>query len=153
MFEAHGLLVATRTVASRNADPSLRSGPQPAASCLRFLQLYDMRNGRGEAVPVAGFLFQVPAAEPRQRIEFGAPVVLAEFPFGGDPALLFELDHSGTERAVTDLKNVPGDLLQALADGQAVQRLEREDFQKQQVQRALDEVGWLAHCALPGYRG
>jgi hypothetical protein len=26
-----------------------------------------------------------------------------------------------------------------------MQRLERKDFQKQEVQSALDEIGWLAH--------
>ena len=40
--------------------------------------------------------------------------------------------------------------LQAQADRPAVQRLERQDFQQQQVEGALDEVVWFAHLGFLG---
>src|SRR6202041_383331 len=82
----------------------------------------------------------------RERIELRAAIVLGDFPLGGNPAFLFELVQCGIERAVADLQNVAGDLLQAQADGEAVERLQREDFQQQQVESALHEIRGLAHA-------
>ena len=70
----------------------------------------------------------------------------------GDPALVLELVQRGVERSVAHLQDVTGYLLEALPDGPAVERLEGEDFENQQVERALDEIGWPAHGASLGYR-
>ena len=84
-------------------------------------------------------------AEARERIEFRATIVLRCFPLGGNPALLLQLVQSGIERAIADLQHISGDLFEALADGKTVERLERENFQQQHVQRALDQIGRFAH--------
>src|SRR5215831_11774744 len=52
------------------------------------------------------------------------------------------------EGAVADLENVSRNLLQALPDGPAMQRLERQYLQKQQIQGPLDKIGWFAHARL-----
>src|SRR6185312_12816340 len=98
-----------------------------------------------EPVPVCRFLFELPAAEPGEGIELGTAVVLARSPFGGDPAFLLELVQSRIERSVTDLKHLAGNLLETLADGPAVQGLQGNDLEDQQVQGSLDQIGRLAH--------
>src|ERR1700730_16971933 len=80
-----------------------------------------------------------------QRVELRAAVVLGRLPLGRDPASLFQLVQRGIERAIADLEDVTGHLLEALADRPAVKRLEREDFQNQEVQGALHQVRRLAH--------
>ena len=106
----------------------------------------------GQPIPVGGFFVEMPASRPRQRVELRAAIVLAELPLGCDPAFVFELVERRIQRAVADLEDIARDLAQALADGPAVLRLERQDLQNQQVKRALDEVGWSAHVGSLGYR-
>ena len=111
-----------------------------------------MRDRRRQAIPVRGFLFEVAPSRASERVELGAAIVLARLPLRGDPALVLELVQRGVELSVAHLQDVTGYLLEALPDGPAVERLEGEDFENQQVQRALDEIGWPAHGASLGYR-
>jgi hypothetical protein len=46
------------------------------------------------------------------------------------------------------LQLVGGELLQAQADGPSIERLEREQLQDEQVQRALQEIGRSAQGGL-----
>jgi hypothetical protein len=61
-------------------------------------------------------------------------------PFGFDPGFLFEAVQRGVEGTLLNLQHFPGDLLDALGDGPAVLRLERDSFENQQVQRSLHEI-------------
>ena len=108
-------------------------------------QVDERRDGGRQPLPVGGFAFELAAARAGQRVELRSPIVLALLPLGGDPAVLLELVQRRIERAVADLQHVVRDLPQALADGKAVQRFEREDLQNQQVESALDEIGGFAH--------
>src|SRR5687768_16967273 len=87
------------------------------------------------------------AAGTRQRIELRAAVVLRRLPLGCDPAFVLELVQRRVERAIAHLQNVVGNLVEPLADRPAVEGLEREDFQDEQVERALHEVSWSTHGA------
>src|SRR5262249_48802728 len=98
-----------------------------------------------ESPPVGGFPLELLSSRPRERVELRAPVVLGRLPLRLDPALLLELVQCGIERAVADLKHLAGHLLQALADRPAVERLQREDLQQEQVECSLYEVGRFAH--------
>ena len=49
-------------------------------------------------------------------------------------------------------QRVSGDLPEPLADRPAVERLECENLQDQEVQSALNEVGRFAHGSVLGYR-
>src|SRR5947209_2801144 len=139
------------TVAAEQRAQAKRHDVEPAleahASCL--LQLHDAGDRRRQAAPVGGFLLEMPAAGPRERVELRAAVVLARLPLRGDPPLLLQLVQRRIQRPVADLENVARDLFQALADRPPVQRFERDDFQDQQVQGALDEIGRFAHSQLP----
>src|ERR1700674_4400481 len=110
-----------------------------------LLQLDDVGNGGGEAIPIVCFTLEVAAPQPRERIKFGAAIVLAGSPLCLNPAFLLELVQGGIERAVADLENVAGDLLEADADGEAVERLESENFEEKKIESALDEVGGFGH--------
>ena len=85
-------------------------------------------------------------------IELGTPVILALFPFCANPALLLELVQGRVERSVANLQYIARNLCQAQADRPAVQRLERQNFQDQEIESPLDKVGWSAHGASLGYR-
>src|SRR5689334_25396302 len=89
-----------------------------------------------------------PSAGPRQRIELGAPVVLARLPLAGDPSLLLELVERGIERPVAHLEHVGGQVLEALADRPSVRGLERDDLEDEEIECALDEVLRPAHARL-----
>jgi hypothetical protein len=96
-----------------------------------LFEFHDVGNGCGEAAPVGGFFFEMFSAEPRERIELGAPIIFSWFPFGSDPPFLLELVKGGIERAVADLENIAGDLFEALADGVAIQRFEGKNLEKE----------------------
>jgi hypothetical protein len=66
---------------------------------------------------------------------------------------LFELVECRVKRPIADLKDVSGNLFQALSDRPSVQRLQCDNLEKKKVQRALDEIGWFAHGFTLGYRG
>jgi hypothetical protein len=94
-----------------------------------FLEFNDMRNGRSQAMPILRFFVELTPAEPGERIEFGAAIIFRGFPGGFDPALLFQLVQRGIQRAVTHLQNISRNLLQPLANGEAIERLKRQDLQ------------------------
>src|SRR6266436_6209047 len=87
----------------------------------RLLQTDDLRNRQGEPFPIGGLLFQMPPADARERVEFGAAPQLARFPFSRDPAFLLQLVQCRVERSIADLENIARNLLQPLADGPTVE--------------------------------
>src|SRR5262249_49499239 len=110
---------------------------------------HDQRDRGREALPLrALFVHGLPAGA-GERIELRAPVVLAVAPLGLDPPLLLELVERGIERALADGEEVVGHLPNPLRDRPAVHRLGGHDFQDQQVERALYEVGRFAHGLSP----
>ena len=82
-----------------------------------------------------------------EGVVFGAAIVVADGPLGGDPCVLFEFVERGVEGALADLQDFAGDLADALGYGPAVHGFEGDDFQDQEVQRALDEIGGFAQGA------
>jgi hypothetical protein len=70
-----------------------------------------------------------PRPSRRELIELRPPVVFGPLPLRLDPALLLQLVKGRIERAVTDLEDVGGHLLQSQPDGPSVQRLQHENLQ------------------------
>src|SRR3954468_3330281 len=110
-----------------------------------LLEADHLGNRAGQAIPAGGLVLELPASSAGERIELGAPVVLGRLPLVLDRALVLQLVQRGIERSIGDLKTVARGLPQPQPDGPAVQRLERQNLEQQQVQRALDEIGWSAH--------
>jgi hypothetical protein len=75
-----------------------------------------------------------------QRVVAGAAIVFGGSPPGTDPAVEKESLESGIERAFADLKNLFGDVPQALCDAIAVHRPQREDAQKEEVEGPGEEL-------------
>ena len=67
-----------------------------------------------------------------------------------DPAFLFKLMQSRVERTVAHLQNTIGDMAVPAINREAVQRLDRENFQQQEIQGSLDQIGRFADYL--GYR-
>src|SRR5690349_3532595 len=115
-----------------------------------LLQLEHAADRGCEPAPFGSLLPQVPPSGLCERIELRASSKVARSPLGFDPSCEFELVQCGIERAVGDLQLVVGDLCEALADRPAMERLEGEDLQQQEVESALNEVWRFAHSL--GYR-
>ena len=59
----------------------------------------------------------------------------------------------GIEGALLNLQSVAGDLLDAEEHAIAVERAERDGFQDQEVECALQQFGGIAHASLLDNRG
>ena len=86
-----------------------------------------LKSDLAEVVAGRGFLLQGFAAGLGEGVVLGPPVVVADGPVGADPAVLFELVQRGIESALAYLKNLAGDLMDALRDSPAVHRFEADD--------------------------
>src|SRR5712691_3526509 len=110
----------------------------------------DNRGDRGgEAFPVGGFTFQLLTTRSRQFVELRTATQLAGLPLRLDPTLLFQLVEGGIQGTIADLQFLARHLLESLAHRPPVQWLECQDFQQEQIERALDEIGWLTHQCCP----
>src|SRR6266481_2717321 len=89
------------------------------------------------------------AAQPREGVKFCPPAEFARLPLSGNPALLLQFMEGRIERAIADLQHVVRDVPQALTNGPAMKRLQSQDLEKQEVQRALNQIRRLAHNPYP----
>jgi hypothetical protein len=64
-------------------------------------------------------------------------------------ATLLEAVQGGVERSLVHLKHFLGHLPDALSDAPAVHGLKSKGFEDQEVQGALDQMGWFAHWHSP----
>ena len=110
--------------------------------CLADHEVY----GGGEAVPVGSFFFELGTAGSSKGVELSLTACFAFGPFGSDPSLLLETVESGIERALLDLEDFAGKLLNPLGDGPAVKGFEKERFEDEEVEGSLNEIAWLAHA-------
>ena len=79
-----------------------------------------------------------------ERVKFGVASGFGFPPFRADPALVFEAVERRIKGSLRDLQHFLRDLPDALGDGPAVLGLRGEGFENQDVEGALDEVGWLS---------
>src|ERR1044072_6954486 len=114
------------------------------AHLLRALESGDTKNRGGQAVPFFRLYLHLLYSQASQRVKFGAAIIFRRLPFCLDPALLLQFMQSGIKGSVAYLELVIGNLSQAAAYGPAVQWLEGENLQNQEIQGALDQVGWFA---------
>jgi hypothetical protein len=84
----------------------------------------------------------VRAALPRQPVELRLAATLGHLPFGREDLAILQPVQRRIERPLRHLDDIARDLLEPLRDRVAVQRTQREDFQNQEVERALGKVGF-----------
>ena len=102
-------------------------------------------DGVRQPFPLRQLLFELRAAGACQRVELGFAAGIGAAPLGAQPALLFEPVERGIESALCDLKHVFADLLDAAGDGPSMHGFERKRAEDEEVERALNQVGWFAH--------
>src|SRR5215471_14159940 len=119
-------------------EPRIPS-PRPHRSLRRAQHAGDRR---GQAIPVRALLVELRATETRERIEARVAAGVGRRPRRAKPAALLETMQRRVERSLLYLHDVAGHLLQPPRDGVAVDRTERDDFQDQHVERALQDVGF-----------
>src|ERR1700722_10849005 len=122
---------------------------QCSSRMLNLAQFHDQADSARQPLPARRLFLQLFSAQSCQGVEFCSSAELTGFPFGRDPAFLLQLVQRGIERAIADLQYLAGDLRQALTDSPTVQRLQRQNLEKQEVQGTLDQIRWFAHSLSP----
>ena len=111
-----------------------------------FPLVEDQPDRRRQPVPARLLDRQLRATRPGERIELGLAARFRLAPLRFQPAFLFEAVQRRIQRALVDLHDLAGDLLEPSRDGVAMRGLERQDLQDQHVERALrnrKSRGWL----------
>src|SRR5262249_6129124 len=78
-------------------------------------------------------------------VVLGAAAQLRDLPLGLDPAPVLETMEGRIERALVDLQDVLGNLLDALGDGPAVLGILLQRAEDQQIERAGQQIGRSRH--------
>src|SRR5215211_4527317 len=77
-------------------------------------------DGERESLPARALFGELLSTERRQTIVLRAAIVFGRAPIGLDPCPPFESMQGRIERALVDLQDIPGDLLDALRDPPSV---------------------------------
>src|SRR5215475_769987 len=102
--------------------------------------------GRRHRLPARLFHAQLLPAHRRQFVDSSAPPGLLRNPFRANPARLFHAVQGRVEGALLDSQHLGGNRLDGGHDGVAVQaRTSRKDLENQQIERALQGIGFRWH--------
>ena len=91
-------------------------------------------------VPLTRFDGELLPSRRRQPVVLGPPAELGHLPLGFDPALMLEPVQGRVERALVDLEHVLGNVLDALGDRPAMERVLLQRAKDQQVQRSGEQI-------------
>src|SRR5882762_6639289 len=100
-------------------------------------RLQNLSYGPREPLPVRSLQLQLFPAASGKPVILGLPVIVRIAPLCVDPASLLQPVQCRIQRALLYLQHVLGDLLDAQRNAPAVHGLERQGFQNEQVERAL----------------
>jgi hypothetical protein len=111
----------------------------------------DLGHGGGELDPGVPFQFELPASRLGEFVILGAAIVFRSTPLRFDPAAALESMECRVEGALLDVEDIAGDLLDALGDGPAVQRLKDESLKDEKVESALRQIDatLFGHARIP----
>ena len=99
-------------------------------------------HGERDSLPALRFGLEASAAGARELVEPGAALGFRLAPFGRKPAGLFHAVEGREKRSSFDLECSVGDLGDATRDAHAVHLIERERFQDQEIEGALEKFGF-----------
>src|SRR5262245_17627561 len=105
-----------------------------------FIHFEDQTDGPSQSPPALAFGFESRPPFPCQAIELGLTPGLGLPPLARQQAAVFKPLQRRVERALRNLNYAMRYLLEALRDRIPVNRTGRDNFQDQQVQRALVEI-------------
>ena len=106
-----------------------------------------MRYGGGEFVPGTLFALELFAAGGGKFVILRAAIIFGSAPAGFDPAATLQAVQRGVQRALLDLQNVFGDLLNTFRNGPAMLRLESNRFEDEQIESALRQIEFCGRHA------
>src|SRR5262245_39672313 len=105
-----------------------------------------LANNDREPAPFFCVNFKLPAARASQLIVFGAPIVIACSPLPFNPAAPLEAMQRRVKRSLSNLERGGRDLMEAFRNSPAVQWLNCQRLQNQEVQCALRQLeSFLIH--------
>src|SRR5262245_57921847 len=108
------------------------------------------RDRAGATIPICRLTVELPSAGAGQRVVLRPPRARRRAPFGVDCAGALEPLQCREQRSGVDLEDAARDLLDPLADAEAVERLQTQGLQDQHVQRSLNNVRvGLVHTSRP----
>jgi hypothetical protein len=111
----------------REASYFLRSGIEDAGDDV------------GHAIPFIGFGKEAALARGGEPVIFGFSIVFRFTPFAGDPTLVFEAVERRVEGTLLDFETVFGNLLDAKKNTVAMKRAERNGFEDEHIEGALQK--------------
>src|SRR5467141_3297697 len=100
----------------------------------------DQRDGVRETLPVQHFSLKLFAALASEGVKLRFPAGGRVFPLRLEPALLLETVEGGIEGPLGDLEEIPGNLLNTLGDGVAVNRTSGDNLEDEHVESSLEEL-------------
>src|SRR5713226_314141 len=148
MFSPARSCKCERSSASRFSSPCrLRKKPSRREPAMRkrlisrSFRTQQTRDNSGHALPAFRFGGELFPAGARQRVILRFAIVVRDAPLRGDPAALLQPQQRRIQRALIQLQQVLGNLLDALRDAVAVQRSQGiERLQNDQVQGSLENL-------------
>lgn len=113
-----------------------------------------MSHGRGKQGPPLLLVGELLSPHLRQLIKLRPTTLVRNAPLGADEAAVFHPMQRRVQRALIHLEDAARDATNALRDTPSVQWAQREGLKNQEVQRALEKVGfWLGHARAWGIDG
>jgi len=107
----------------------------------------DQSNSAGEPLPIEHFGLQLFPALAGKGVKLGFATRVCLPPIGVEPAAVFEAVQSGVEGTLLELKEIFGDLLNALGDRVAVNGAQSHDLEDEHAQRAFEQFRFvLSHA-------
>jgi hypothetical protein len=81
---------------------------------------------------------ELSASESRESVGLRPAVVLGDAPLGANPALVLQSMERGIQRALVELQNILGELLDAYCDAPSMRRLpDLQCLENEQLERSL----------------
>jgi len=91
--------------------------------------------------PLPRLVLELLSSLARKAIKLGAPIVLGRTPRRGEPSGFLQPVERGKQRARLDGERFVRDLLNAACDAEAVQVLEGQSAENEQIERTLKQRG------------
>src|SRR5262252_9443547 len=119
------------------------------ASSLFERRVEDQVDGSRHAPPLHQLVVELSPTSASQRVVAGTSVVLGDFPLRLDKALTFESVQGRIERALSELQDALGPLLDAFGNPPSVHRFELQRLEHQHIERALQQIASFSRHRSP----
>jgi hypothetical protein len=109
--------------------------------------LQDTVDGADELLPATCLPEELFSPSGGELIKAGLAIVLGRAPFRTDPTAILQPVQGGVKRTVLNLQDFVGAVLDNVGNGVTVGWAEKQCLQDQQIERALQEIGFERRCA------